>query len=332
VCENAELRQQLKSLDQENTDLQQQLHSRNQQLRQKEEQLQSSEWEKQRVIQQLMKTEAELTRAEDTIMKEQQQLRQKVSGPGLTSATVNHPTCILVELSDSSGRLYSLPQNVTAQLKLVSEATPTSMPVATSRWPLTKKPEISEFHNASLLSAIMVSPSQYVVSYAANIRGQHKLHVEVNNRKINDSPFPVTVYPDPTQIGCPVQIMTDLTRPYCIAFNSHKEMVVSERYSHQLSIFDSTGKKIQTFGSRGDAPDQMLEPAGIVIDAADNIYVSSCHKLQKFNSSGELMKCTGQAGRKEGEFDDSINSMLKLTTEKSTTALFQSLCILTPLK
>ena len=48
----------------------------------------------------------------------------------------------------------------------------------------------------------------------------------------------------------------------------------------------------------------MKLPAGIAIDGTDNIYVSSQHKLQKFTSSGELIKCVGQKGRKEGEFDD----------------------------
>ena len=35
-----------------------------------------------------------------------------------------------------------------------------------------------------------------------------------------------------------------------------------------------------------------------------HIYLSSDHKLQKFTSSGELIKCIGQKGRKEGEFVD----------------------------
>ena len=47
----------------------------------------------------------------------------------------------------------------------------------------------------------------------------------------------------------------------------------------------------------------MENPAGIAIDGMDNIYVSSDHKLQKFTSSGELIKCVGQEGSKEGEFD-----------------------------
>ena len=36
----------------------------------------------------------------------------------------------------------------------------------------------------------------------------------------------------------------------------------------------------------------------------NNIYVSSEHKLQKFTSRGELIKCVGQGCSKKGEFND----------------------------
>ena len=101
-----------------------------------------------------------------------------------------------------------------------------------------------------------------------------------------------------------MRTVTDLRGPYGIAFNSHQEMIVSECYGHRLSISDIRGQKIRTFGSHGDSPDQMKEPAGIATDDTDNIYVSSFHKLQKFTSSGELIKCIGKKGRKKGEFDD----------------------------
>ena len=149
----------------------------------------------------------------------------------------------------------------------------------------------------------MTTPSQYKVSYTAVSRGQHKLHVQVNDREINGSPFTMTVYLDPTQLGRPVRIVTDLNRPYGIAYNSRGEMIVSERDGHRVSIIDNRGKKIRTFGSRGDSPDQMKYLRGIAIDDMDNIYVSSSHKLQKFTSNGELIKCVGQKGGKEGEFN-----------------------------
>ena len=212
-----------------------------------------------------------------------------VSGPGLLSATANHPTHVMVELSDSSGRPCSLKQNVTAELVLQStssQATPT------------------RFSRQSSATVAMISPSRYEVSYTAVRRGPHKLHVRVNGSEINGSPFTMTVYPDPTQLGSPVRVVKQLNRPYGIAFNSHGEMIVSEWVGHQASVFDVGGRKIRTFGSHGNKPEQIISPAGIAVDDTDNIYVSSEHKLQKFTSSGELIKCIGRRGSKEAEFDD----------------------------
>ena len=212
-----------------------------------------------------------------------------VSGPGLQSTTANHPTCVVVELSDSSGRPCSLKQNVTAELVLQStssQATPTSH---------ARQPSAT---------VAMISSSRYEVSYTAVRRGPHQLHVRVNGSEINGSPFTMTVYPDPTQLGSPVRVVKDLNRPYGIASNSRGEMIVSERGGHKMSVFDVGGRSIRTFGSRGDRPEQMKCPAGIAVDDTDNIYVSSLHKLQKFTSSGELIKCIGRRGSKEGEFKD----------------------------
>ena len=219
-----------------------------------------------------------------------QQLDCHVSGPGLQSATANHPTHVVVELtaSDSSSRPCSVPQKVTAQLEPISKATPIS--------PSMKPPSV---HAA----VATTSPSRYEVSYTAISRGQHKLHVGLNDIEINGSPFTMTVYPDPTQLAEPVRVVTDLSAPHFIAINSRGEMIVSEFWDHQIAIFDIRGQIIRTFGSRGNSPEQMECPAGIAIDDMDNIYVSSHNKLQKFTSSGELIKCVGQEGSKKGEFD-----------------------------
>ena len=227
-----------------------------------------------------------------------------VSGPGLQSATANHPTRVVVELSDSSGRPCSLKQNVTAELVLQStssQATPTSV----SWWLWSKKtPSPSPALPLPLNAAVaVISPSRHEVSYTAVRRGPHKLHVRVNGNEINGSPFTMTVYPDPTQLGSPVRVVKDLNYPYGIAFNSLGEMIVSELVGHQVSVFDVGGRRSLTFGSRGDRPEQIVYPQGIAVDDMDNIYVSSQHKLQKFTSSGELIKCIGRRGSKDGEFD-----------------------------
>ena len=180
--------------------------------------------------------------------------------------------------------------NVTAQLEPISKATPTNQQATPTR----------ESRN---LVVTVATPSRYEVTYTPVSRGRHKLHVQVNDKKINGSPFTVTVFPDPKQLGHPVRTVTDLVKPYGIAFNNREEMIVNEYLGHSLSILDTRGQKIRTFGSRGDSPHQMIYPRGVATDDSSNIYVSSEHKLQKFTSTGELIKCVGRKGGKEGEFD-----------------------------
>ena len=208
-----------------------------------------------------------------------------ISGPGLISATVNEPTKVLVE---PGGKPFLMELNVTAQLEFPSNPAPL------------KESRIS---HKTVLPVATISPSLYVLSYTAVSRGQHKIHVQVNDGQISGSPFNVTVYPDPRQLACPVMTVTGITAPYGITFNKLDEMIVSEYHGHKLSIFDNRRQKNRTIGSRGISPDQMFFPAGIVTDDANNIYVSSQHRLQKFTNNGELIRCVGQLGQNKGEFN-----------------------------
>ena len=203
-----------------------------------------------------------------------------VSGPGLQSATVNYSTHVTVGLRDASGQSCVIPQKITSQL------------VGTEKQ-FKKKPQ---------LHIDMMSPSQYKISLTAVTRGQHKLHIQHNDQEINGSPFTMTVYPDPTQLGKPVRVVTGLRHPRGIAKNSRGEVIVSEWSRHRIAVVDSSGKVVRTFGSTGDRTEQMIDPTGIAVDRDDNVYVTSSHKLQKFSRDGRLIKSVGQEGNKEGEF------------------------------
>ena len=203
--------------------------------------------------------------------------------------------------------------NATAQLEPISKATPTNQQATPTRFrlPWLKTQPVTPTNQQATptresrnLVVTVASPSRYEVTYTSVSRGRHKLHVQVNDKEINGSPFTVTVYPDPKQLGNPVRTVTGLAGAYGIAFNNREEMIVSECGADRLSIIDTRGHKIRTFGSHGDSPHQMIYPAGIATDDSGNIYVSSQHKLQKFTSTGELIKCVGRKGGKEGEFDD----------------------------
>ena len=272
--ENHSLRQSIEQQQNTVCELREAVNSKTRLLQEKDRLLQ----EKERQVQE-----------KDVTIQQLQQSQQLsyTSGPGLQSATVNHSTHVIVKLTDFSGSPASLSQNVTAQLETVSEeATPTTA------------------SHMTRLSVAMTTPSRYEVSYTAVSRGQHKLHVQVNDREISGSPYTITVYPDPTQLGHPVRTMTGLNCPYGIAFNSCGEMVVAKRGNDQVSVFNISGQRIGSFGSVGSGPENMIRPAGIAVDDKDNVYVSSKHKLQKFTSSGELIKCVGRKGKKEGKFND----------------------------
>ena len=131
--------------------------------------------------------------------------------------------------------------------------------------------------------------------------------VRVNGDKIQGSPFRVIVYPDPTTLHRPVRVIEGVQLPYGVAFNSHGEMYVTECSPDfgQVAVLDSSGKRISTIGSRGHGPGQFRLPLSIAIDSNDNVYVTSEHKLQKFNRNGEFVKSVGSGseGSKPGEFN-----------------------------
>ena len=217
----------------------------------------------------------------------------QVSGPGLRSATVNYSTHVTVELRDHSGQPCLVPQKITAQLK--------AMNISLQRLKMPQKLPVD-------IAAVF--PYQHKISFTAVTRGQHKLHIQHNDSEINGSPFTLTVYPDPTQLGTPVRVVTGLNQPYGIAINSHGEMIVSEWGAHRVSVLDSTRKVIRRFGSFGDRPEQMQFPTGVAVDRDDNVYVANVHKLQKFSRDGHLIKTVGQKGDKEGEFNALIGVRL----------------------
>jgi len=142
------------------------------------------------------------------------------------------------------------------------------------------------------------------VSYTPQLRGSYALHISLNGTDIQGSPFGVVVYPDPTQLSKPVTVIEGVQCPLGVAFNSHGEMYVVEWSDDQVAVFDSSGKRISSIGSEGDGPGQFQHPRYIAIDSNDNIFVTSEHKLQKFNRNGEFIKSvgSGRQGGKPGKF------------------------------
>ena len=273
---------QLKDKDQELEQNVRELQAKDRELQAKDRELQAKDRDLQVKDRKNQEIEVEL-REKNQVIEQLQSLKggaysYKVSGPGLQCATAETTAHFSVDVLDSDGRPIHSKQLVTAELKPKGGA------------------------KASKTQVVRKTQSSYEVSYTPQLRGCYTLHVKVNGTEIQAM---VIVYPDPTQMYHPVRVIERVHRPYGAAFNSHGEMYVTEYSNGQVAVFDRSGKRICTIGSEGHGPGQFLSPRYIAIDMNDNIYVTSNHKLQKFNRNGEFVKSvgSGSAGSKPGEFN-----------------------------
>ena len=216
-------------------------------------------------------------------------------GPGIRSAETNSTTTFTVSVKDHLNKPCTHPHQLTTTLRSlvdgsVVETTQTSKDEAT-----------------------------YDVQYTATQRGRHQLSVAVNGVEIHGSPFAVFIKMPPTQLGTPVQVIRGMKGPYCIAINSDSELIVSECYSHKISVYTRRGGKKHEFGSCGEGKGEFKHPNGVAVDKSDGcIFVadSSNHRIQKFTRDGHFMKLVGgpMSGSRPMQFNNPCR--LKLNNNK----------------
>ena len=138
-----------------------------------------------------------------------------------------------------------------------------------------------------------VKDSQYEISYFPQHRGQHYLHIRVEDKHISGSPFPLSVIST-----TPSNIITDIRNPLGLALNNDRELVVAEFIGHCLSIVSDDGKNRQSFSSRGSGSDQLEYPYGVAFSATGDILVcdSGNSRIHVFSPTGKSVKCVGTKG------------------------------------
>ena len=146
----------------------------------------------------------------------------------------------------------------------------------------------------------------YLVSFIPQQPGQHQLSITVNSQGIQGSPFNLSVVAqrDYTKLKDPVQVITDTFCPTFIAFNDDGDMFVTSSEGKCIYVYDSSGKKKTTIGSKGSGQLQFKSPCGIDI-TGDVIYVADTkeHKIHKLTTRGELLGTFGSVGSKKGQFN-----------------------------
>ena len=149
-----------------------------------------------------------------------------------------------------------------------------------------------------------VKDSEYEISYHSQHRGYHYLHIQVEDKHISGSPFPVSVL-----TTTPTKIITGLNRPCGLALNSHGQLAVAERDGYCISTFSGNGENRRSFGSYGSGPDQLNDPYGVTFSATGDILVCDQlnHRIQIFSPDGKSVKCVGTAGNGPLQFTNSVS-------------------------
>ena len=159
---------------------------------------------------------------------------------------------------------------------------------------------------------------QFEMSYQASSRGRHQLHIKVEGDHIKGSPFSVTVKLPVRELGTPVRSINGVNGPWGVAINQQEQVVVVEYGGNCVSIFNSNGEKIRSFGSRGSGHGQFESPCGVAIDDDGNILVvdGGNNRIQKFSSDGRFIAAVGTRGSGQLQFGDPVGIKINPHTKR----------------
>ena len=158
--------------------------------------------------------------------------------------------------------------------------------------------------------------NRYEISYCPTIKGKHQLHIKVEDTHIRGSPFSVRVKLPVKKLGTPILTIDVVNRPRGVVINQREEVVVTEYDC--VSVFSPSGKKLQSFGSRGSGQGRLKFPWGVAVDGEGNIFVvdNDDHCIQKFTASGQFLCAVGTQGKGPLQFHHPIYIAFNTTNNK----------------
>ena len=194
------------------------------------------------------------------------------TGKGLEEAVPGEETNAVVHICDDEGSVCPAPVK-SLSCELVSESN----------------------HDQVKVAIREIEAGKYEIGYKATRRGRHQLHIKTEGKHIKGSPFPVTVKIPVQKLGIPVRTIGGMNAPWGVAINQKGEVIVVERGGNCVSIFNSKGEKVRSFGSDGAGNGQFNRPCGVAInDNGDILVVDGInHRIQKFSADGRFITAVG---------------------------------------
>ena len=120
---------------------------------------------------------------------------------------------------------------------------------------------------------------------------------------IKGSPFTVTVKLPVQKLSTPIQIITEMKRPWGVAVNQRGDIIVANYSGHCVSVFSSSSEKLYSFSSHGLGCGNVYCPRGVAVGSDGNILVADGnHFISKFTLDGKFIKMVGEMGSNALEF------------------------------
>ncbi len=146
----------------------------------------------------------------------------------------------------------------------------------------------------------------YLVYVVPQQLGQHYLSITINDRHVKDSPFLLDIIPNRNYSvkKYSQSIITDVRDPRYIAFSDNGDMFVTSSADHCIHVFDKSGNKKSTIGSKGTGERQFNVPYGM--DISDSlVYVAEFYgnRIHVLTTEGNFIRTFGEKGSGIGQFN-----------------------------
>ena len=206
----------------------------------------------------------------------------------------------LVQVTGERKELATIGKEISFELCLSSKVT-SSLPFLFKHLSC----QLTDPHHQHIHCSITsTQPGVCIVKYTPTLPGPHQLRITIRGTEIVGSPFTFCVLPSPEMRGVVQHTILAVQGPCGVTVSKCGEVVVSEYFSHCISVYSRKGKNIRSFGSEGSSTGQFQLPRGVAITSDNHILVADGKndRIQMFTMEGSFVKFVGQKGQEPLQF------------------------------
>lgn len=141
-------------------------------------------------------------------------------------------------------------------------------------------------------------PGQYTITFTPITRGVYELHIKINHTTDIRYSVRAPVSIPPWMRSTPTNTFTRLKYPYAVEVLRDGTMIVTEYFSHRITMLDKNGRFIQSIGSHGNKIGEFNHPSGLAITPRGTLLVADRdnNRIQELRLNGEFLSCVGRRG------------------------------------